>query len=126
MIPKHHKFPSNLLLAAIFIIVIPQNAQAAQYELHHNSQSYVLNKFETYDIVFLGTRHKQPPILEFISDLIPKLHESGITHIGLEITSDQQNKINNFLNTGAGVSDISIHPQIDCPEYRNLFNILKD
>jgi hypothetical protein len=43
----------------------------------------------------------------------------------LEITSDQQNKINNFLNTGAGLPEIAIHPQIDCQEYRNLFNVLR-
>ena len=32
---------------------------------------------------FLGTRHKQPPILEFISEIITVLHNSGVTHIGL-------------------------------------------
>jgi hypothetical protein len=64
--------------------------------------------------------------LEFISDLIPNLKESGVTHIGLGIASDQQNTINNFINTGAGFSDIQIHPQIDCPEYRNLFTVLKN
>ena len=126
MIPNHHKFPSNLLLAAIFIIIIPLNIQTADYKLNHNPKSYVLSKLKTHDIVFLGTRHKQPAVLNFISELITALHNSGVTHIGLEITSDQQNKINNFLNKGAGVSDISIHPQIDCPEYRNLFNILKN
>jgi hypothetical protein len=125
MIPNHHKFPSNFLLAAIFIIIIPQNVQTADYDLNHNPKFYVLQKFKTHDIVFLGTRHKQPSILNFISEIITALHNSGVTHIGLEITSDQQNKINNFLNTGVGLSDISIHPQIDCPEYRNLFNVLR-
>jgi hypothetical protein len=125
MIPNHHKFPSNLLLAAIFIIIIPLNIQTADYKLNHNPQSYVLNKLETHDIIFLGTRHKQPPILNFISELITALHNSGITHIGLEIASDQQDNINEFINTGAGLPDIQIHPQIDCPEYRKLFNVLR-
>ena len=35
------------------------------------------------------------------------------------------NKINKFIKTGAGLSDIQIHPQIDCPEYRNLLNALR-
>ncbi len=125
MILNHHKFPSNLLLAAIFIIIIPQSSQATDYKLNHNPQSYVLKKFQTHNIVLLGTRHKQPAILNFISELITALHNSGVTHIGLEITSDQQNKINNFLNTGVGLSYISIYPQIDCPEYRNLFTVLR-
>ena len=53
------------------------------------------------------------------------LHNSGVTHIGLEIASDQQDKIDQFMKTGAGVNDIQIHSQIDCPEYRNLFNVIR-
>ncbi len=125
MIPNHQKFPSNLFLAAIFIIIIPQNVLTADYRLNHNPQFYVLNKLETHDIVFLGTRHKQPGILNFISELITALHNSGVNCIGLEITSDQQEKIDHYMKTGTGLSAINIHPQIDCPEYRNLFNILR-
>ena len=33
----------------------------------------------------------------------------GITHLGLEIRSDQQDKIDHFLQTGNGLSDIEIH-----------------
>jgi len=62
---------------------------ASDYNLNHDPQSYVLQKFESNTIVFLGTKHKQPPILKFITDLIPKFHDSGITHICLEIESDQ-------------------------------------
>ena len=29
------------------------------------------------------------------------------------------------MKTGAGLNGISIHPQIDCPEYRNLFNVIR-
>lgn len=69
-------------------------------------------QIQNHDIVFLGTRQKQPPILEFISNLIPKLLESGVTHIGLEIASDQQEKIDRFMKTGKGLSDIEIHPRL--------------
>jgi len=65
------------------------NLIASHLPIHHNPQSYILTKFQSQDIVFLGTRHKQPPILQFISDLIPKLHHTGVTHIGLEIASDK-------------------------------------
>jgi len=30
------------------------------------------------------------------------------------------------MKTGAGLSDIDIHSQIDCPEYRNLVKVLRD
>ena len=62
---------------------------AADYRIHHNPQEYVIDKFQSNDLVFLGTRHKREPILQFISDLIPALHAAGVTHIGLEICSDE-------------------------------------
>lgn len=108
------------------IIFITSSSLCIDFNLHHNPQSYILNKLKTNDIDFLGTRHKQPPILEFISEIITVLHNSGVTHIGLEIASDQQGKIDQFIKTGKGLSDIKIHSQIDCPEYRNLFNVLRD
>jgi hypothetical protein len=109
----------------IITILFPQNSEAIDFPIQHNPQSYVLTKFKTYDIVFLGIRHKQPPILEFISELITVLHDSGVNHIGLEIASDQQGKIDHFIKTGAGLNVIQIHSQIDYPEYRNLFNVIR-
>ena len=57
------------------------------------------------------------------------LHWEGIfstwTICTLEIPSDQQGKIDSFMKTGKGLDDIQLHPQIDCPEYRHLFNILR-
>jgi uncharacterized iron-regulated protein len=127
MKPDRHyilsKFLFSILLATL--IVIPQNSHATDFSIHHNPQSYILNKLQSHDIVFLGTRHKQPPILEFISKIITELHNSGVTHIGLEIASDQQGKIDRYMNTGAGLDEIQIHPQIDCSEYRNLFNVIR-
>ena len=127
MKPNSHNPPSKFLFSILLatLIVIPQNSQTADFNLNHNPQSYVLAKFQTHDIVFLGTRHKQPPILEFISEIITVLHDSGVTHIGLEIESDQQGKIDQFVKNGTGLNDIQIHSQIDCPEYRNLFNVVR-
>ncbi len=103
----------------------PQISSAAEPRLQRNPQSYVINKLKSHDIVFLGTRHTRPPMLNFISDLIPKLHEPGVTHIGLEIASDQQGKIDRIINTGAGLKDIAIHSQVDCAVSRNLFNAIR-
>ena len=91
--------------------------EADDYRIHYNPQGYVLDKFQSYDLVLLGTRHKRQPILKFISDLIPAMHDAGVTHIGLEICSDQQSKIDHFIKTGTGLTGIEIHPQIDCPAY---------
>ena len=44
-------------------------------------------KIKSHDIIFLGTTHKKPAILNFVQDLIPRLYEAGITHLGLEICS---------------------------------------
>ena len=110
----------------IIILTFSQISNATEYYIYNDPQSYVLCKLKTYDIFLFGTRHKQPSILEFISGLTPKLKESGVTHIGLEIASNQQDNINKFLNNATSLSDIQIHPQIDCPEYRNLFTLLRN
>ena len=86
---------------------------------------YVQSKITENDIVFLGTRHRQPEILYFFTDLIPTLKNLGITHIGLEIPSDEQDAIDQYISSGNGHSNIQVHTQIDCPEYRKLFQALK-
>jgi uncharacterized iron-regulated protein len=91
----------------------------------HEPISFVLNKTVPHDVLFLGTTHQQPRILDFISRLIPRLHESGITHVGLEISSDQQENIDRFMNSGTGLADIRIFPGIDCPEYRQMIAVLR-
>jgi hypothetical protein len=111
--------------SAYLVIIVPHDSFASDFPIHQNPQSYVLNKFQSYDIVFLGTRHKQTPILNFVSELITALPNSGVTHIGLEIASDQQGIIDRFMKTGAGLNNIQLHSQIDCPEYRHLFSLIR-
>ena len=95
-------------------------ADAGGLEFHKHPQSYVIEKLKSHDIVFLGTTHKEEAILKFVAGLISRLHETGITHLGLEIFSDQQGKIDSFLQTGNGLDEIIVHPLIDCAKYRNL------
>jgi len=125
--PDRHIILSKFFFSIhlVALILIPQDSHATDLPFNPNPQSYVLNILNTHEIVFLGTRHKQPPILNIIADLIPKLKDSGATHIGLEIESDQQDKIDQYMKTGAGLNNIQLHPQIDCPEYRNLFKMLR-
>jgi hypothetical protein len=87
---------------------------------------YIQSKIKQNDIVFLGTTHRKPKSLNFIAELIPTLENYGVTHIGLEIPSDQQEKIDSFLKTGQGLDEIQLHFAMDCPEYRRLFQILRE
>jgi hypothetical protein len=97
---------------------------AADNELFPPAE-YIQSRLQQNDIVFLGTKHKQPEILSFIGELIPSLKGLGVTHIGLEIPSDQQKKIDTFMKTGNDLNIIRFHVQIDCPEYRNLLLVLR-
>ena len=98
-------------------------AQASE-GLNTDPHEYVIDKLKNHDIVFIGTRHKQSAILNFISELIPKLSNFGDSHICLEIASDQQDKLDNLIKSGAGLDQIQIAPQIDCPGYRQLLKTL--
>jgi len=89
------------------------------------AQAYVLNKLRTHVLVFMGITHKQPPILVLLADLLPHLHAVGVTHVALEIASDQQQRINRFLMSGDGLDDIVLHAAIDCRQYRHLFDIFR-
>jgi len=110
----------------IFLFIIPfylictSIVSGSDYKVNTDAQSFILEKLKTHHIVFLGTTHKKPAILQFLSELIPVLYDAGVTHIGLEIAFDQQAKIDNFIQTGKKLTDIQITPKIDCPGYRNL------
>ncbi len=99
--------------------VVEANAKGLDFLKH--PQLYIIERLKSHDIVFLGTTHKKDAILKFVAGLIPHLHETGATHLGLEICSDQQDKIDSFIQTGNGLDKIKVHPLIDCAEYRNLF-----
>jgi hypothetical protein len=79
---------------------------------------YLRSKLQQNDIVFLGTTHKKSEILKFIAELIPTLEKYDVSHVGLEIPSDQQEKIDVFMKTGNGLDDIKLHTQIESPEYQ--------
>ena len=87
---------------------------------------YVLGKCKAYDVVLLGTRHKQRRILEFIARILPHLSDAGVSHLGLEISSDQQASIEYYLENGKGIDEIILHYSIDCPDYRFLFEIIRN
>lgn len=90
-----------------------------------DAQSYILNKLAGHDIVLMGTTHRQPAILELAARLGLQLRNAGVTHLALEISSDQQAYLNRYLDTGAGLASIRIPDAIDCPAYRRLLEGLQ-
>jgi uncharacterized iron-regulated protein len=113
----------KFIIVLLIIISSPSLLIAAE-ELFPPAE-YIQTKLQQNDIVFLGTRHKLPEILAFIAELIPKLKEQGVTHIGVEIPSDQQDKLETFMKTGKVLDTIEFHVQIDHPDYRNLYHVLR-
>jgi hypothetical protein len=98
---------------------------ASEHKIYSDPRPYVLEKLKSSDIVFLGMTHKRPALLDFVRDLVPHLHEVGVTHLGLEIPSDQQRSIDRFLDTGESLDQIALHTQIECVEYRNLLRAIR-
>jgi hypothetical protein len=109
-----------VLFIILFCLFGPLTVYCIDYNVDTDARSFILKKLKTHHIVFLGTTHKKPAMLKFLSELIPELHDAGVTHIGMEIAFTQQGKIDHFLQTGNKLSKIRIHPKIDSPEYRNL------
>ena len=87
--------------------------------------AYILQKVAGHDIVLMGTTHRQPAILELTTRIVPQLTSAGVTHLALEISSDQQARLDRFLNTGTGLAAIRIPTAIDCPAYRRLLEALQ-
>jgi hypothetical protein len=116
----------RIILVFIFLITLIPCSWASEYQFHPDPHSFVLEKIRNHDITFLGTTHRCPPVLSLVSSLIPELHKVGVTYILFEIASDQQDKLDYFLQTGEGLNDIILWPSIDCPEYRNLFSIIQN
>lgn len=88
-------------------------------------RAFILEKLEHNDLVFLGEVHKKSELTGTAAGLLPCLRNAGVTHIALEISSDQQNRIDRYIESGEGLDDIKLHEQIDCPQYRNLFVSLR-
>jgi hypothetical protein len=86
---------------------------------------YILRKLAGHDIVLMGTTHRQPAILDLTARIVPQLRDAGVTHLALEISSDQQARLDRYLDTGAGLAAIKIPGAIDCPAYRRLLEVLQ-
>lgn len=114
----------KILVCAMTLWTTAVPADAYEFPTQE-ARTYILQKGADHDIVFMGTTHRQPLILNFIADLLPWLHTAGITHLALEVAGDQQARIDHYLTCGKGLAAIELHQAIDCPRYRHLLTILR-
>jgi len=94
--------------------------------IYRDAVSYVLDKCKSHDVVLLGSKHKKPEIMSFISQLLPRLRGVDVSHIGLEIASDQQSSVERYFKENTGLEEISLHHALDFAGYRNLLSILRN
>jgi hypothetical protein len=98
-------------------------AHGSHAALEH--KSFFLRQIAGNDVILLGTKHNQPCTTFFLMDLLPILAGFGVTHIGLEIATDQQTKIDKFIHRGSGLDEIDIFHVIDRPEYRCFLDVVR-
>ncbi len=103
---------------------LPPSVFARRYPVS-DAVAYILDKLVDHDILFVGTVHRQPRILQLMAGVLPRLKQKGVTHLALEIASDQQGRIDRFMRTGRGLDEIRLHHAIDCQGYRHLFRVLR-
>lgn len=113
-------FGKLLLVICIFALLGASDPSAT-----NGPVPFLLDKVYNHNVVLLGTTHQRPSILHFIAETLPDLSSAGVTHVGLEIPSDQQTKIDKFIKEGKRLEDIEIPQIIDCPEYRQLLKVIR-
>jgi hypothetical protein len=113
-------------LAIIMSLFIAGAAAAGQDFKTHKALPYVLEKLRSHQIVLMGTIHQKPQILELTAQLLPLIRSAGVTHLAIEVSSDQQSNIDRFIQNGTGLKKIRLHHSIDCAQYRRLFTIVRD
>ncbi len=116
-----------IILVFTFFSCFPvKDGTAESLKVETSPRNYVLEKLKAHDLVFMGTIHKQPAILQLITDLLPHLIKTGVTHLAMEIASDQQVNLDRFFATGRGMEQITLHRAIECRAYRHLLQSIQN
>jgi hypothetical protein len=69
----------------------PGEPQLAAYLAEHGKspEDYVISKFATHQLVFLGEFHRIRHDVELVQRLIPRLYEAGIHNLGIEFGAEE-------------------------------------
>ena len=109
-----------LALTGMLCGTLPAWAQTTR-----DPRAFVLDKLDHNNLVFLGTTHRRPAILAFLRELVPSLCAHGVTHLALEITSDQQKVLQAYLDGRADLGEVKLHAALECAGYRDLLKKLR-
>jgi hypothetical protein len=76
--------------------------ELVQYLKNHGKspEDYVIEKFQDYDVVFIGESHRVKHNLELIHNLIPRLYQAGVYNLGIEFGTDEyQDEVDKLITT---------------------------
>ncbi|MHC1776013.1 MAG: ChaN family lipoprotein [Lentimicrobium sp.] len=100
--------PKFEYLIFLFLGLIPAilsaqqvNEEAAEWMKNHalSPDKYIIEKFQTHDVVLLGEHHVVKENLLFVQDLIPKLYQNGVYNLGMEFgASEFQKELDELIN----------------------------
>jgi Tol biopolymer transport system component len=84
-----------------------QKAELITYLKAHeiSPEDYVIEKFKTYDYVFIGEYHRIKHDVELIHSLIPRLYKAGIYNLGIEFGCYEDQDQVDALITGKTYSE---------------------
>jgi len=84
-----------------------QKAELVAYLKAHEMapEDYVIEKFKTYDFVFLGEYHRIKHDVELVHSLIPRLYKAGIYNLGIEFGCYEDQDQVDALITGKTYSE---------------------
>ncbi len=86
-----------------------------------NPTDYLVSKLRDNDVILLGERHNQGHQLKMVNSFIQRLSkEHPSTILALEISTDEQNRVDYFLETGTGLEEIKFPSYLSNPLYKDL------
>ena len=93
-------------ILTILILLSSCNKEEAKHPLldyleisHHNPNEYVVKKFKSHDVIFIGENHYIKEQVEFVKNLIPDLYQNGIYTLGTEFVNYEDSDLANKLIT---------------------------
>jgi hypothetical protein len=94
---------SAVAASAEIAAVANQQELAAYLKAHWQSpEEYVVEKFKTHDIIFLGEYHRIRHDAELVQGLIPRLYKAGVYNLGFEFGNfDDQADLDRLLTAPA-------------------------
>jgi uncharacterized iron-regulated protein len=114
--------PERLVLAGANTS-LADNSTLISYvnQTKQNPADYLMSKLRDNDIILLGERHNHSHQLEMVKSFIRRLSkELPSTILALEISTDEQKRINCFLDTGTGLEKIKFPSHLVNPLYKDL------